>query len=273
MGTGKRKRRGGGSFTGRKKLFKGSGGKKQSAAAAGRAAAVRLLNSREGGFLGMDLHYKDFQIDAKVAAATDTWELVAPTHSGTGAETPSTWSGCTQGTGQTNRIGEKYRIESFQAKVNIYAPAVGTASAPTAPISDFQYRVIFFLDTQTNGAVAPTSNGFIETLGTNDIMGNRDLEHTTRFKLIHDSGVRNFRRQNNAAYNAAAAKIWSVHQEVRTYSFYKKLKINVMCSGTSSNVSDITDNNIQCIFIYKLASLVVGEEPLLAIKARMRMRG
>ncbi len=267
---GKRKRRGGSSFTGRK-LFKGKGGKK-SAAQAGRAAAIRLLNSREGGFLGMDLHYKDYQVDAMAPGLSDVWKLAVPTHSLATPETPSTWSGCTQGNGQTNRLGEKYRIESFQATVTVYAPAIGDAVGVTAPISDFQYRVIFFVDTQTNGAAPPTANGYIETLGANDIYGMRDLEHTTRFKLIHDSGVRTFHRQNTAAYNAAAAKIWSVNQQFRTYKFFKKLKIDVACSGTSSDVSNITDNNIQCMFI-NLAAPAGADQPLLSIKARMRMRG
>lgn len=221
--------------------------------------------------MGMDLKYKDYTADNLVLTAPAVWQLAKPTHSKNVAETPQTWSGVTQGDTQNSRDGSRYLITSFQARVTITQPKIESA---LSPIADFSYRVIFFIDKQTNGAVAPTSAGVLEIIQASEsakLGAYRDLEHTSRFTVLFDTGVKNFRQ---GEFNEGGINLFSCQFRRQYHKFIKtgmKVPVQTTNSGTN-NVSAITDNNIQCMYNW-IAAEAAPNDPTISISTRMRFRG
>ncbi len=235
--------------------------KQKTAAAAGRAAARSFLNSREGGLIGLDLKYKSNSLAVQAQTTADVWELLQP-----GGQSTKTWSGVTQDDSQQGRDGLNYTIMSMQAQCRITLPVFESSSTPQ---QDIAYRMIWFLDKQANGAVSPVLTSVIETQDTDltlRIQGFRDLEHTPRYTVLHDTGVRHLRPRN---MNEGAANLFAHGETSATWKFFKKMRVPVKCTLTTELIAGITDNAIHCM----VCTDTVQGAPVWSINARLRFKG
>lgn len=228
----------------------------ESASAAGRVAAMVMSNIRTGGFAGLENKFLDTELTTTSLAAT--WGTFNPT--GTGST--NTLSVPVVGTGESERNGRMYTINSVMVRGVITSVPLESQGAP---IADIRARVIVYWDTQTNSAEAVATD-IMDGGATDDVLAFRNLQNTKRFIVLYDKSiVLHFNNQTNeGAINLFAAG--SVH---RPFSFYKRFKngIAVQCDGTTANVSSVTDNN------FGLAAVATTTNVQIAYQARIRFTG
>lgn len=107
--------------------------------------------------------------------------VVGPiTSSTTGAFLISTHNTVPQNLTESGRTGRTILITSLQVRGTIQL-----STDPTIGNLDQRVRIIFFIDSQTNGEAA-TLDEIINTSGTVDIDSFRDLANIQRFRVIYD---------------------------------------------------------------------------------------
>ncbi len=172
-------------------------------------------------------------------------------------------SAVAQGTTEVQRLGRKYWIHSISVRGRITEPA---AESDTAPINDTIVRLCMVLDTQTNSAQL-TSSDVMNVNGTVDYLAFRNLQHTSRFKVLWD---RTFRLNvAESSSNEGAANLFANGIVHKTFTIHKTFKtpIPVECELTTNVIAAITSNSIHMI---GLASNAIAT---LNYQVRMRFRG
>ncbi len=172
-------------------------------------------------------------------------------------------SAVTQGTGEQNRLGRKYWIHSLHVRGRITEPA---AESDTAPINDTIVRMCMVLDTQTNSAQLSASD-VMNVNGTVDYLSFRNLQHTSRFKVLWD---RTFRLNvAESSSNEGAANLFANGIVHKIFNIRKTFKspIAVECELTTNVIAAITSNSIHMIGIATNATSTVNYQ------VRMRFRG
>ncbi len=202
-------------------------------------------------------------LDTELAATalTTSWVSLNPT--GTGAT--DTLSVPAEGTGESDRDGRVYTIQSIMVRGVITTSIIESGAAPVA---DFRARVILYWDRQTNSAEA-TATDIMDAGGTDDTLAFRNLHNTHRFIVLFDETML---IQFDNQLNEGAANLFAVGQREFPFNFYKRFSkkdIRVQCDATAANITSCSDNN------FGIAAIVssTGVASTIKYQARCRFRG
>lgn len=88
-----------------------------------------------------------------------------------------------QGTAQSSRIGRKITIRSLDVRGGMILPSTGLTDD-----MDNRLRIVFYIDTQTNGASATVPEIFrpLPSIGVVSIFSFYELSNESRFQIIYD---------------------------------------------------------------------------------------
>jgi len=137
-----------------------------------------MANVRTGGFLGIELKYKD---SALVSSA-----LAAPTDASAGEKDPATLlalNSIAQGDGEQERDGKQVCIKSVYVSGVVDVPVQANLTAGTV---DPTIYVALVLDKQTNGAQLNSEDVFVNP-GASAVTAAsplRNLQYTSRFQVL-----------------------------------------------------------------------------------------
>lgn len=209
-------------------------------------------NVRTGGFLGIEKKFLDTELTASALATT--WAALNPV----GVDSLSIPA---QGDGESNRDGRTYAIESVHVRGHFELAAAEGAGVPASMI---ECRVIVYWDTQTNGAEA-TATDIMDAGGTTDILAFRNLQNSKRFKVLYDKVC----LLKPHALNEGAVNSFANGAVIQRFEFNKQFKkpIIVNCTGTTSSVASVSDNNIG------IAAIGTSSNATIAYQARVRFVG
>lgn len=165
------------------------------------------------------------KLEKQVRLQKDEWKSVE-TYLAGAAVTAGTFyllNGTTQGDGINQREGRQIYVQSVQCNFR----AEWNSAAATSPAT---YRVILFMDKQSNGA-APAVGDLLDTSTALACDALRNLNNRKRFKILLD---RRYAMSPTGASNSAIVD-----------SFYLKKFITTQYNaGTAGTVADISSNSI-----------------------------
>ncbi len=217
-----------------------------------RRKATIPRNLRFGGFMGLEMKFKDTETVAD--AFSVTWNRMDPAS--------NTLSGVAQGDGESQRDGRVYWIHKISIRVMVTITAAKESEVTPPP--DQRYRYLLVLDKQTNGAAMGAGDVIINT-GNNKGLEWRNLQHTKRFQVLWDQeGIIHQNYVNEGAANLFAANVQSTFIKVFHKTFKNPLKVT--CTGTTDNVNVIADNSLHMIGL-------AGTELTMDYKCRIRFTG
>ncbi len=213
---------------------------------------VPRRNLRVGGFTGVELKFADSETVGDAFAVT--W---APMEQAGLLSLSAVAVGDTE----SERIGRIYDIFSVHVKGFVNLPSV---KAQTSPGDTVFARVALVLDTQTNGAQLTAGDVFDEGQGI-DHLSFRNLQHTTRFKVLWD---RVFTLSPNHI-NEGAVNAFATGGISRAFKINKTFNtpIKVHCTGITAVIASIATNSLHIIGIASTTA------PTLDFQARIRFKG
>lgn len=197
-------------------------------------------NIRTGGFIGMEKKFHDFEKATTTVVATVAGSEQDPA-------TVNCLNGIAQGDGESQRDGRNYVIDSLYIKGEVNTVAQEATTANRANLKPFEeVSVALVLDTQTNGAQAAAENVFVDPSNTElDCKLLRNLQYNTRFRVLWEENLHldfNTLAHDGTQYytlgTSRGFKIW-----------LPNLKIPVTTTGTSANVSVISNNSLHMIAV------------------------
>jgi hypothetical protein len=230
---------------------------------AARAEARRVLNTRTGGFTGIELKFLD--------CAWDGVGLGTSTDGSNGELAPS--SGCTgaisvpaQGDGESQRDGRKYTLKSCWVSGVIET----SAFANQADCVDIPgYFIALVLDTQCNGVTIASEDVYINPGTTAPSMlpqPLRNLANTKRFKILDKQYI-----EHDGAYVVTdGTNTGSISPMISPkVNLSWKGNINCLSDGTTANVSSATDNALHLVAFAASSAFT----PVFTGKSRVRFVG
>jgi len=190
-------------------------------------------NARIGGFLGIETKF--FDVEAENDAFTATWAAMEPA--------TTNLTAIAQGDGESNRDGRKYAIKSIHIKGFIEVPQ---QESQTAPIADQYCRIVLVLDTQTNGAQL-TATDVMDGGLAEDTLAFRNLQFSKRFIVLFDKKIT--LHVGRANMNEGAVNLFASPTIRVPFSYNKTFStpIQVLMSGTTADIANVTDNSIHMI--------------------------
>ncbi len=217
-------------------------------------AKRRRLNSRTSGFLGIEKKFADFQTDNDAFATT--WTPMEDA-------TILSVSGVSQGNSESQRLGRKMTILSVHIKAVVKMVNV---EANVNVKTDLRGRIALVLDTQTNAAQL-TATDVYDDGQTDDILAFRDLQFTSRYKVLWDKPwVLKPQQMAQGAVDLFAHS--DTHTHVMRFNKVFKTPLQVTYNSTTTNViAAITDNSLHIIGIAN------NTAALLSYQFRMRFTG
>ncbi len=241
---------------------------KRSAMARGRMTTFRrrrpfARNARTGGFLGIEIKFYDQKL---IDAA-----LTAPTDASGGEHDPSATlmlNTVTQGDGESQRDGRKLTMRSIYVEGVINAAKQASQSSSDNATGIF---VALVLDTQSNGATLNSEDVFTNP-GANALTAAapfRNLQFTKRFRVLatYKTTLQNSAMANATSFSADSGVVASGQR--RTFKFFKNLGHNVLYSGTTETIANITDFSLHIIAY----CTDVGMAPKISYSSRLRFVG
>lgn len=170
-----------------------------------------------------------------------------------------------QGDSQSTRDGNKILVDSLFVRYTCVAQQRDFAAPPTAS-SNRYFRVIIFLDTQCNGAIAPIDN--LLDLGASNQMpffAYNNVNSTGRYKILHDKMVE---LPVPTAYYSTGGTPYHISEVEKNGEVYLKgLNLEIRYGGASSNMADVFNNNIGMLI---LASGATAAEYAFGFRSRLR---
>ncbi len=222
-----------------------------------RLAALRLLNTRTGGYIGLERKFLDTeQADDSIGSSWTGGEL-----------DPTTFlclSAVAQGDGENQRDGRRYEVHSVHVSGFVEA---SITEAGAAPATDTIVKIAMVLDKQTNGAQLNAEDVYVTG---QDSSPNtfRNLQFTQRFQILRSKmfNIRNtFGNMNEGAVNSFATGGVKVPFAFN-YQFDPPLQVNT--KNTTAVIASITDNSIHII-----GSATGSIATELSYQARIRFTG
>ncbi len=213
------------------------------------------MNVRTGGFMGLERKFLDCGT-TDVIQVPNNWQPLQPDF------------GCVEclscpavGTGESQHIGRTFNIRAIYLKLLFVLP---TNNNNALNFNDTEFRFCLVRDMQTNGATVDAEDVMKARTGEFDINSFRNLEHTSRFIILYDSGVQILRRNNQQSIGTSGN--FSTPQASRSFTINKVFKspIKVRVTGNDAEVASVTDDSIHLI---GLSSNVTLD---LAYRCRMR---
>ncbi len=223
--------------------------------AKGRPALNRAygsVNRRTGGFAGIEKKFFDTTVSALAFAST--WTAMQPS----APAAVDCISAPAVGTAENQHIGRTFIMRSVFVRFQVTLPGV---EAQGTPPPDVVYRIIVVMDTQTNGAVVPATSVVKTT--TNDTQAFRNLQESTRFNILWDTGRRVLRPHN---LNDGAIDKFSAGtmDHVLNFNHVFKSPIKVRTIGTTAVIGSIAD--------YSISIIAIASSTLLDLAYTSRMR-
>lgn len=221
----------------------------------------RILNTRTGGYLGMELKFRDYGYNAAIATASDC----------TGGEADpfeACLNGISQGDGQSNRDGRKYTIKSVNVKGTVRITAqTNETTAITVP----SIFIALVQDKQTNGAQLNSEDVFVNPSAQTGTAAAPfvNLEFQSRFnilKTVHLSS-KDFAGNASAAYDGTNLEYQGCFADFSLYKAFSGLQVT--CTGTTGNIASIMDNSLHIIAFSTNSDMT----PLLTYNSRVRFMG
>lgn len=221
--------------------------------------AYRPPNVRYGGFLGVENKFYDQYIVSTNAGTTAGTPIILSPQA-TAAFTLNT---VVQGDGESNRDGRAINMLSLHFRANVRLPPQQNL---TASVTSASGCIWIILDKQCNGAVPSATDIFSVLGGTtcHDVNLFNNLQFSKRFVVLKKMKYR--LGYKAAGYDGVNFDIFG--EEI---SFDKTINLKGMTvnySGTSENVSNITDNSITVWFVSNSAST-----PVISWRSRLRFKG
>ncbi len=224
--------------------------------------APMASNISTRGFMGIELKFLD--------TANTGFALLAPTDAAGGEVQPGVGatgsiSAMAQGDGEQQRDGRKCTLKSVyvSGRVDCSAQANQTAGDNAA-----QCFIALVLDTQTNAATVASENVFANQSAAGTLAANpmRNLEFSSRFRILA-TDILTF-DQPQMVWDGTNVEQAGLS---KSFKFFKKLNIPVVhnTTGTTANVSTITDNSLHIIAYTSSTSLA----PNIRYNARVRFVG
>lgn len=152
----------------------------------------------------------------------------------------------TQGTGESQRIGRAIVIMriNWRYRIKLASKALATDSTDSV-------RIILFIDTQCNGAVATVA----DILESPNWKSFKNLTNTSRFRTLMD---RQYNLVSPGALNDATL------EDSIDDTFYKDVNIPIDFTGNTGTISDILSNNI--------SRLLISSDGLSLVTENIRLR-
>jgi len=194
------------------------------------------LNVRTGGFLGKELKFLDQEVAATSIVATVASSEVDPA-------TTNTLNAVAQGDGPSDRDGNRYIMKSVHVRGYINW---GVLVAGSTPAADTFIRLLVLMDTQTNGAQFNAEDVLVDPSSANlDTVTPRNLQYAARFKVLADKII----RQHVASTGSNSGDTVDTAGVQVPFEIFRKLNVPVQCTGTSANVTAITNNSLHVMAI------------------------
>ncbi len=186
------------------------------------------------GYFGSELKFKDTEVTS--TAFPEIWGTRNPA-------VTDTLSGVAQGTSESEHLGRTMYMKSIHLKGRLIFPVVESAMGPT-PTPDC--RICVILDTDTKG-VEVTASDVMDTGQTNQVLAFRNLQHTSRLKVLYDKRFIVKLKE----MNEGGSDLYASPETLIRWSFHKRFKvpIRVLFSGTGENVSNVVDNSLHFICV------------------------
>lgn len=203
-------------------------------------SALAMVNKRTGGYEDMENKFIDGEREeSNISASWAGSELdpFTPVNS-------LALSAVAQGDGESQRDGRVYYINSCHLKGYLSRDPVAGGAAPSA---DMLVRLVLYWDTQTNSAQSQGEEVMLPVGGGDDIQSFRNLQNSKRFIVLKDKTYRVPASMANVGDSTTAT--FSQGKILIPFSMNKKFKkpIKVRCTGTTQNVSSISDNSLHLI--------------------------
>ncbi len=201
-------------------------------------------NRRTGGFSGMEIKFFDTTV-SNLAFST-SWLGMPPS-------SPASilcLNAVPVGSGESEHLGRTFNMRSIFLRMQVTLPTLEQLTLPTA---DVVYRIIVLMDTQTNGAaVTPTA---VVDVPTNGTQAYRNLQNSTRFNILWDSGRRVMRPSGLVNEGAINSFAHSTTDHILNFNHKFKEPIKVRTDGTTAVIGSLTDYSIQVIAIASSTNL------------------
>ena len=247
-----RLRTGGGSASARR----AGGAALAAAAAAGAAAATSgsgRMNMRTGGYLGLEKKFVDYEYDAAVSSAL----------AGSEADPAGgALSAISQGDGESSRDGRRCTLLSVHVQGFLELPRLaGTALSDGARV-----KLVLLHDKQTNGAQVNAEDVFVDPTNTElDSCTFRNLQYQKRFAVLGMKVV-----DLNLTAGAGNGTTNDTSNTMRSFELHHEFKKPVIVehSGTTANVSAITDNSVHLLAV----STNFSTSPIVQLRYYSRVR-
>lgn len=221
---------------------------------------LRRRNLRTAGFLGIEKKFMD----------TNNSGAGIPPDAVAGAEMDNTTmlclNGIAQGDGESQRDGRKVTITRIDVHGTVVYrhPSTEDNALP-------EVRILLVLDTQTNGAQFNSEDVLVT--GGEAVEGFRNLQHSTRFRVLAETWVKPRGSGDAIAYNSTATDEIVRCTDYRfPFKFGKDLNLSVTYKDTGATVASITDNSLHIMAIKGGGNYGSGQ-PTLAYSSRIRFVG
>lgn len=138
------------------------------------------------------------------------------------------------GTGQSERIGRKIVVQKVQLKYSIFLPSTATFAQ-----AGQQLRVILYVDKQTNGAAATSTQILASAL----VRSYRKLDNIGRFTILMDK---------LHTINGTGGTATTCVEQFRNYSFFKNVNIPIeydQSVSTTGDIAELRSNNIGILLV------------------------
>lgn len=221
--------------------------------------AAALKNVRTGGFLGLELKFKDnLVVDTTITATNNATNGVIDPVSGDSITVIN------EGSGETERNGRKVLVKELHVFGQIESD--GTVATSTSLKQAFYY-IAMVLDTQTNGAQMTSELCYknIAALIENAASPARNIEFESRFKVLKWKVLRGPPLSTLAATSSTAK--YAGFQ----IPFSLKVAVNlpITFNGTDPLIANVVDNSVHVVCW--ASNLELG--PKLTYSSRIRFIG
>lgn len=216
----------------------------------------RTLNRRTGGQLGVELKYKDGNNGTTLV--DDIWRQVT-----------STMNSVSAGTGANERDGRQILVKGIYSHIELSSFSKEQQLVRLALVLDTQYNSI---DDNVNGNSG--TDVFLNEVGDagNTISDFRNLDNTTRFKVLYDKTVK---LNPSLAGGAVDGQILINGNNPKMYiKVAKKLNLRVNYKSADGTAPAIVDNALYWIATQsRETSAPLNSDVGIVVKHRMRFIG
>lgn len=191
------------------------------------------LNRRIGGFMGVELKY----IDQTKTSTTlgSSLALVDPA-------TNNHLTPIAEGSDATNRDGRRCIVKSIFIHGQVHWQTAPTLNSPGA------VRLILIQDVQTNAAQMSPTDAFNTVSGAQDIMAFRNLEKTTRFRVLKEVWVAPPAVVSASEGNGTTATAGGAY--VPFVMHIPNLNMRQTWLDANATVGSVSDNSLHLIALY-----------------------